>query len=142
MRIWKFMVAAGIAAAALLAECHRAGSGRREPAVASGGEGGARSPRAAAEDSTPAGLLYRRACIMCHGEAGRGTQLGPSLADAEWRRARGGAPEAVAAVVAAGVPDPDDFPVPMPARGDGGFGDDEVRAVSSYVAALAAAPSP
>ena len=87
------------------------------------------SPDEARAMETPGGKLYIQACIMCHGEGGRGTPLGPPLAGAA-------STEQVAQAVAQGVADPGDFPVPMPDRGDGTFGDEEIRAVSDYVASL------
>ncbi|HEX8697099.1 MAG TPA: cytochrome c [Longimicrobium sp.] len=124
-------------ALALLAACDRLGGegGARAATPASGQETSSAS-RSSADDGSDGAKLYRQACIMCHGEGGRGTQLGPSLADAEWRRAQGGAPDQIAAVVRGGVPDPGEFPVPMPARGDGTFDNEEVAAVSSYVQSL------
>ena len=135
MRSWTRTAA--VAGALLLAGCGGGqGDGARASAPASRG-GEPSSTRAAREDDdSPGAKLYREGCIMCHGEGGRGTQLGPSLADAQWRRARGGAPDQIAAVVRGGVPDPDDFPVPMPARGDGTFDNEEVAAVAGYVQSL------
>lgn len=126
-----------MAALALLVACDEIGGGGNGSARAAtpSSDRQASSASSADEDSEGA-RLYRRACIMCHGEGGRGTQLGPSLADAEWRRARGGTPDQIAAVVRGGVPDPDDFPVPMPPRGDGTYDDQEVAAVAAYVQSL------
>jgi mono/diheme cytochrome c family protein len=128
-----------MAALALLAACDEIGGGgggsARAATPAAEREAG-RASRPSADDGSEGAKLYREACIMCHGEGGRGTQLGPSLADAQWRRARGGAPDQIAAVVRGGVPDPDDFPVPMPARGDGTFDNEEVAAVAGYVQSL------
>ncbi len=76
--------------------------------------------------------LYVRACIMCHGEQAGGTQLGPSLTDLEWTGGRSGTFEEITAVVRDGVPEPADFPVPMPPRGDGSFTDAQIRAVAAY----------
>lgn len=73
---------------------------------------------------------YYQACVMCHGEQGRGTQLGPPLP-------AGAGVDSIARVVAAGVPRGEAWTVAMPARGDGSFTDEQVRAVSAYAAALA-----
>lgn len=134
--MWRGRSIGWMAALALLAACDGGGgNGSARAATPSSGQE-ARSGSRSSDDDSEGAQLYRQACIMCHGEGGRGTQLGPSLADAEWRRARGGAPDQIAAVVRSGVPDPDDFPVPMPARGDGTFDDREVAAVAGYVQSL------
>src|ERR1700741_4978197 len=102
MRGWR-MKAACVAAALFLGACRDDEPGRR----ASGGERtslGAQHEEV--EDSTPEGRLYRRACIMCHGEGGRGTQLGPPLA---------GIPaDSILPVVMAGVGEPPSLPLPPP----------------------------
>lgn len=79
--------------------------------------------------------LYAAACVMCHGETAEGTQLGPALASGEWSRGGGSLAE-IAAVVAEGAPATDEFGVPMPARGDGTFTDEQIAAVSAYVYSL------
>jgi len=118
-------------AAALLAACG-GGDGRdAAPARPAGQEGSARSA-SAEEPASPGGALYRRACVMCHGERGAGTALGPALND----RAR--AVEEVVRVVEAGAPAADTASyTPMPPRGDGTFTDQDVRSVAEYVHALA-----
>ena len=126
-----------VLAVLLLAGCDRGGGSSRGGA---GAEPGAPAVAAADEEPEESGegpQLYRKACIMCHGVRGRGTQLGPALADAEWRQAAGGTAEAVAGVIRDGVPQPQEFPVPMPPRGDGTFSDDKIRIVAEYVGTLA-----
>ena len=80
--------------------------------------------------------LYVQGCIMCHGEGGQGTALGPSLVDTQRRHLFQGSVEEVTRIVADGVPEPEEFPVPMPDRGDGTFTDEQVQAVATYVASL------
>jgi len=80
--------------------------------------------------------LYRAACVMCHGEAGEGTQLGPSVVDAAWSRGSG-AFEEIITVVAEGAPATEEFGVPMPPRGNGALTDAQIRAVAAYTYSLA-----
>lgn len=80
--------------------------------------------------------LYRGNCVMCHGEGGRGTQLGPSLVDAEWSRGSGTFEEVIQ-VVTEGAPATERFRVPMPPRGNGALTDEQIRAVAAYTFSLA-----
>jgi mono/diheme cytochrome c family protein len=80
--------------------------------------------------------LYRSACVMCHGEAGQGTQLGPSLVDDQWSQGTGSYEEIIR-VVTDGAPATEEFGVPMPPKGNGKFTDEQIRAVSAYTFSLA-----
>lgn len=86
-------------------------------------------------------------CAPCHGLDARGTRLGPSLRDQEWIQGSGTFEE-IQQVIRDGVPEPKEFPVPMPVGGGGSFDDEQVRALATYVFALSrptaasAAPSP
>ena len=141
------------AAALLLAGtwgCHPGGGGQ-------GGGGAPREGDAAAGDSgpppgrLPQGVtaeqggegrrLYRANCVMCHGEGARGTQLGPSLVDDQWKRGTGSFEEVIR-VVTEGAPATEEFRVPMPSRGNGAYTDAQVRAVSAYAWSLAQQPEP
>jgi mono/diheme cytochrome c family protein len=117
--------------AALLSPCGRDGDAGRQ-----GAPSGASGPQAAdaqpADEGESAGrTLYRRACVMCHGERGAGTQLGSALND----RAR--TADEVVRAVTEGVPQAEPPRTPMPRRGDGTFTDAEVRTVAEYVHGLA-----
>ncbi len=79
--------------------------------------------------------LFGTVCSACHGPAGAGTAMAPSLRDAEWLNVSGQFDEIVT-LVHEGVPAPVQFPAPMPPMGGGSFTDDEVRAIASYVFAL------
>ena len=124
--------------AALLSGCDRGAGGdggdaraaTREEASKAASSGDARTL------SRVGGELYVRGCVMCHGDGGRGTALGPSLVDEHRTHLFAGSAEEVARVVREGVPQVKDFPVPMPDRGDGTFTDDEVQAVAAYVVSL------
>ena len=92
---------------------------------------GTAASAAADEPATPGAALYRRACVMCHGERGAGTPLGPALND---RRRE---VDEVVRVVEAGAPADSAAFAPMPPRGDGTFTAQDVRTVSEYVHSLA-----
>lgn len=81
--------------------------------------------------------LYRGTCVMCHGDGGRGTPLGPSLVDATWAAGRTGSFEEITQVVTEGAPATEEFGVPMPPRGNGALTDAQIRAVSAYAYSLA-----
>jgi mono/diheme cytochrome c family protein len=78
---------------------------------------------------------FRSVCAPCHGPAAEGTQLAPSLADSAWIHGAGSFDEIVQAI-REGVPEPKQYPVPMPVLGGGDFSEDELRAVAAYVYAL------
>lgn len=119
----------GLAAAALLAAC---GDGKAaDDAPRTAARGGSVLPPAAEEPASGGGALYRRACVMCHGERGAGTALGPALNDRRREVAE------VARVVESGAPADSARFTPMPPRGDGTFTAQDVRAVSEYVRSLA-----
>ncbi|HEU0013270.1 MAG TPA: cytochrome c [Longimicrobium sp.] len=119
----------------------RAPGGRTEVAGDSGPPPGQLPQGVTAEQGGQGRRLYREACVMCHGEGGGGTQLGPSLVDGEWAQGDGGF-DAITQVVRDGVAEPRDFPVPMPPRGNGGFDDARIRAVAAYTYSLARRQQP
>ena len=132
---------------AVFSGCDRGGGGG-----ASTGGGDAKGAAAPGDSGPPPGqlpqgvsaaqgnegrALYRTACVMCHGEGGRGTQLGPSLVDATWAQGRTGSFEEIIQVVTEGAPATEEFGVPMPPRGNGALTDAQIRAVSAYTYSLA-----
>jgi mono/diheme cytochrome c family protein len=137
-----------VAAAMVVMACDRGGVARK-----SGGSSAPASPAEAGRPvaAAPVGVLppgvpreageqgrdlYLKACVMCHGENGGGTALGPSLTDRTWIEGNGSFDEIIA-VTRNGVATPKEFPVPMPARGDGTFSDEQIRAVSAYTSSIA-----
>lgn len=83
---------------------------------------------------------FSTVCAACHGAGGSGTAAGPALNDAEWLNVSG-AFEEIVTVINTGVPNPRQYPAPMPPRGGGSFTDEQVRALGAYVFALSnAAP--
>lgn len=122
------MGAAVAAVVVLLAACGRDGG----EAGRSAGQGERTTPAAQEEETaSPGAALYRRACVMCHGERGAGTALGPALNDRRREVAD------VVRVVETGAPADSAAFTPMPPRGDGAFTDQDVRAVAEYVRSLA-----
>lgn len=116
--------------AALLAGCGEGGEGAaaaesRGPGAGGGAASGARVARG---DAAAGEAVYRESCIMCHGEGGAGTKLGSPLATGDL-----GGVDQITQVVRAGVPQPEDYPVPMPGHAGMGLTDAQVRAVSAYV---------
>lgn len=74
-------------------------------------------------------------CAVCHGLDGRGNQLGPSLRDSAWIHITGSLQE-IEQLIRQGVPEPEQYPVPMVPLGGGDFDAAELRAVASYVYAI------
>lgn len=74
-------------------------------------------------------------CAVCHGLDGRGNQLGPSLRDTAWINIDGSL-AAIERLILTGVPEPEQYPVPMVPMGGGAFDAAELRAVASYVYAI------
>lgn len=145
MRNVRWITAAALLLAVFVSGCDRGGprgEGGREAgkdAAVPGDSGpppGQLPQGVSAQQGSEGRRLYRTACVMCHGEGGEGTQLGPSLVDHEWSRGSG-AFEEIIQVVAEGAPATDDFGVPMPPRGNGTFTDAQIRAVSAYAYSLA-----
>ncbi|MGK7312424.1 MAG: c-type cytochrome [Candidatus Longimicrobiales bacterium M2_2A_002] len=75
-------------------------------------------------------------CTACHGVGGSGSQLGPSLTDDQWLHVDGPDPDALAGVIRSGVPDPIEYPGPMPAMGGANLTDEQVEALAGYVASI------
>lgn len=76
-------------------------------------------------------------CQACHGPNGTGTQLAPDLTDAEWLNVPGPDLAALAGVIRAGVPQPREYPAPMPAMGGASLNDEQIQALAGYVASIA-----
>lgn len=93
-------------------------------------------PQGSTEEMLRQGRELYVVCSVCHGLDGRGTQLGPSLRDTTWIHIAGEIPE-IAEITRGGVARPEEFPVPMPVMGGGDFDEDQLRAIATYVYALA-----
>jgi mono/diheme cytochrome c family protein len=75
-------------------------------------------------------------CLTCHGVDATGTTLAPNLTDDEWLNISGRVYEEIVQNIMTGVPQPKQFPSPMPARGASSITDEQVRAVGAYVYSL------
>lgn len=71
-------------------------------------------------------------CLTCHGQNAAGSQIGPSLADAEWLHGDGSFAFLVNTITT-GVPNPKKFPAAMPPMGGAQLTAEQVRAVAAYV---------
>lgn len=91
------------------------------------------------EGATPEMLAEGRelyvVCSVCHGLDARGTALGPSLRDTTWIHIDGSVPEIVE-ITRRGVPQPAEFPIPMPVMGGGEFDEGQLQALATYVHAI------
>lgn len=74
-------------------------------------------------------------CFTCHGADGQGSTLGPDLTDSAWQHGDGSV-EFLVNVVTDGVPDPAQYPAPMPPMGGASLTPEQVRAVAAYVYSL------
>jgi mono/diheme cytochrome c family protein len=93
-------------------------------------------PPGATFEEAQLGLRLFTPCTVCHGPDAGGTQLGPPLNDGEWIVAEPQL-EQVVALIRDGVPQPGEYPVPMPPHGGGDFDEAELRALAVYVITLA-----
>lgn len=92
-------------------------------------------PGVTAEMVSQGQQLYGTICVACHGAAGTGSPLGPSLNDQDWVHISGEFEEIVN-ITRTGVPQPRDYPTPMVPMGGGNFSDDQLRAIGAYVYVL------
>lgn len=128
---WNLIPTVLLAALIVAGGCERAADRAGASAEQSSADGANQA------DEHPGRAVYRRYCIMCHGENLEGTQLGPSLVDGVWSEGRNATEADVAAVVREGVPEPEEFGVPMPPANGAGMTEDQVASVAAYVASLA-----
>lgn len=130
------------AALLLLAGCELVGGASADDEVVVDEEAAAR--KVAAAVNLPPGVSAEEVergrelflpCAVCHGLDGRGNQLGPSLRDGEWIHISGSLEE-IEALIRTGVPEPEQYPVPMVPLGGGDYDADDLRAVAAYVYAI------
>jgi mono/diheme cytochrome c family protein len=74
-------------------------------------------------------------CYACHSSNAKGTPTAPDLTDSIWINIVGSY-GAIAGLVRQGVPQPKQFPVPMPAEGGAHLDSLQVCAVAAYVYSL------
>lgn len=75
-------------------------------------------------------------CQACHGPSAAGTQLAPDLTDDEWLHVSGPDVAEIARVISTGVPQPAEYPAPMPPMGGASLNEQQVQALAAYVASL------
>jgi mono/diheme cytochrome c family protein len=75
-------------------------------------------------------------CQACHGPRGSGSMLGPDLTDGEWMHISGPDPDELAGVIRRGVPQPQEYPGPMPPMGGATLSDEQIEALAGYLASL------
>lgn len=77
-------------------------------------------------------------CAVCHAPTGRGGSLGPNLTDDEWiwvDTSEAIRPQ-IAEIIRGGIPEPQQYPAPMPAMGGGNLTDAEIQALAAFVESL------
>jgi mono/diheme cytochrome c family protein len=77
-------------------------------------------------------------CVACHGVAGAGGPIAPALNDTGWLNIDGSF-ESIVQVIRDGVPQPRQYPAPMPPMGGASFSDEQLRALSAYIYAISRA---
>ena len=75
-------------------------------------------------------------CQACHGPNGTGSTLGPRLTDSEWLHLSSPAASDIAGIIRSGVPEPIEYPAPMPPMGGATLTDDQIQALAGYVASI------
>ncbi|HEX6938999.1 MAG TPA: cytochrome c [Longimicrobiales bacterium] len=81
-------------------------------------------------------------CFTCHGMNGEGSQLAPNLRDSEWLwldPAQGNLLDQAVSRIQTGVPEPKQYPAPMPPMGGAQLSQEQVRDVAAYVLSLGGA---
>lgn len=74
-------------------------------------------------------------CFTCHGQNEKGTTLAPDLTDSEWLDGDGSYNYIVQRVTT-GVPQPKQYPAPMPPMGGASLSQAQLHAVAAYVYSL------
>lgn len=112
------------------------------PGAAAGGAGAAQGDASsitaamvALGDSIFHGQAGGGTCFTCHGQDAKGTTLAPDLSDQTWIDGDGTYGYLVQRVTT-GVPQPKQYPAPMPPKGGAPLSDAQVRAVAAYVYSL------
>lgn len=83
-------------------------------------------------DSIFEGTIAGGTCFTCHGNEGKGEQLAPDLTDEQWLNGDGSL-GFILNTVREGVPQPRQYPAPMPPMGGASLTDAQLLAVAAYV---------
>ena len=86
-------------------------------------------------DSVFKGQAGGGTCYVCHGMEAKGGPVGPDLTDGQWLNGDGSL-GFIASTVRQGVPQPKQFPAPMPPMGGASLSEEHVNAVAAYVYSL------
>ncbi len=81
------------------------------------------------------GQVGDASCSGCHGQSGRGSSLGPDLADKKWLWSDGSF-AGIMKSITEGVPNPKEYRSPMPPLGGAQLTPDQVKALTAYVWSL------
>ncbi len=81
-------------------------------------------------DSIFEGTIAGGTCFTCHGNEGKGGQLAPDLTDEQWLTGDGSY-GFIVNTVRQGVPQPRQYPAPMPPMGGASLTDAQVLAVGA-----------
>lgn len=116
-------------------------AGAPAPAAPAGGAPAAAGGAASPEMIAAGQQIYSGAgiCFTCHGAEGVGSALGPSLADDQWIWIENPTQDLQTQLVErirTGVPQPREFPAPMPPMGGASLTDEQLQQVAAYVASL------
>ncbi len=104
-------------------------------AAQGGGAGSITAAQVAEGDSIFHGQTAGGTCFTCHGQDAKGTALAPNLSDNVWIDGDGTYNYLVQRVTT-GVPQPKQYPAPMPPKGGANLSDLQVKAVAAYVYSL------
>ena len=105
-----------------------------------GGAGGGALPAGVTQAMVTEGQqLFGTTCVACHGQAGVGTDLGPALNDDQWINLTTGEMDELVSGIRAGVPEPQQFPNPMPPMGGGNFTDAQLQSLAAYIYSISRA---
>ena len=74
-------------------------------------------------------------CTGCHGTDANGTPTGPPLINDDWLWSDGSY-QGIEKIIREGVPQPKQYPAPMPPMGGAQLTDEQMSAVAAYVWAL------
>lgn len=106
------------------------------PAPTPSGTAAGSPPPGATPEMVAAGQqTFATVCAACHGPDAKGTQLAPNLTDGEWIDTDG-TYQGIIATVTNGVPQPKQYPSPMPPMGGANLSEQQVKDVAAYVWSL------
>ena len=107
-----------------------------QPTPPAGGTTAGNPPPGATPEMVAAGQqTFATVCAACHGPDAKGTQLAPNLTDSEWINTDG-TYQGIITIVTNGVPQPKQYPSPMPPMGGANLNEQQIKDVAAYVWSL------